>query len=193
MTDATVPAPKKGLKGLLKSLFTLVGAAALLGGGFGGGLWYSGGQPTPSEEVLRLIERAGGAPADADAAGEGAETAPQRVPKEIPDAPAFVTSYYEFPDPQTTNLAGSNRFLQVSIGVSTQYDQQVITNVETHKMAIRSDVLAVISGFSIDQVEGVEGRTRLAAAIRDAVNARLVALEGFGGIEDVYVPAFVLQ
>ena len=193
MTDATAPAPKKGLKGLFRLLITAAGAAALLGGGFGGGLWYAGGQSSPADEVLRLIERSGGgSTADETAEGDDAAT-PQRVAKEIPEEPAFVTNYFEFPDPLTTNLAGSTRFLQVSIGVSTQYDTKVIANVETHAMAIRSDVLAVISGFTIEQVEGVEGRARLAEAIRAAVNSRLESLEGFGGIEDVYFPAFVLQ
>jgi flagellar protein FliL len=192
MTDATAPAPKKGLKGLFRMLFTAVGAAALLGGGFGGGLWYAGGQSSPADEVLRLIERSGGGPAAEDTEGDGAET-PQRVPREVPSEPDFVTNYFEFPNPLTTNLSGSTRFLQVSIGVSTQYDTKVIANVETHAMAIRSDVLAVISGFTIEQVEGVEGRARLAEAIRAAINARLETLEGFGGIEDVYFPAFVLQ
>jgi flagellar FliL protein len=33
----------------------------------------------------------------------------------------------------------------------------------------------------------------LAAAIRDAINARLTVLENFGGVEDVYFTSFVLQ
>jgi flagellar FliL protein len=60
-------------------------------------------------------------------------------------------------------------------------------------MALRSDMLAVISGFTEAEVEGAEGRARLAAALRDAINARLEALEGFGGVEDVFFPSFVMQ
>lgn len=39
----------------------------------------------------------------------------------------------------------------------------------------------------------MDGRDKLAAAMKDAVNKRLEELEGFGGIENVFFPSFVLQ
>ena len=104
-----------------------------------------------------------------------------------------MTSYYEFPEPLTTNLKDSRRYLQLGIGLSTQYDQKVIDNVQTHALALQSDILAVISGFTEADVEGVAGREALAKAIEDAVNARLEKLEGFGGIQSVFFPSFVMQ
>ncbi|MBA4349622.1 MAG: flagellar basal body protein FliL, partial [Rhodobacter sp.] len=37
------------------------------------------------------------------------------------------------------------------------------------------------------------GRKRLADALKDAVNERLKTLEGFGGVEDVFFPSFMMQ
>ena len=188
MSDTSVPdldGRRKG--GLLKKLiFFPLGAAVLAGGGFGAGMYFSGQRLSPSEEVLRLIEQQ-------PAASVEGESGPTKVAKEIPEAPVFETRYYEFPEPLTTNLKGSTRFLQIGIGVSTQYDATVISNVETHAMALRSDMLGVISGFAEQDVEGAEGRDKLASALQDAINRRLESLEGFGGIEGVFFPSFVLQ
>jgi flagellar FliL protein len=83
--------------------------------------------------------------------------------------------------------------LQVGIGVSTQYDDTVMVNVDAHQLALRSIILGVISDFSEDQVRGGEGREMLADALRDAINAKLEELENFGGVEDVHFTSFVLQ
>ena len=55
--------------------------------------------------------------------------------KEAPEVEKFITTYYEFPGNFTTNLRGSRKFLQAGIGVSTQYDENVITNVEDHQLS----------------------------------------------------------
>lgn len=189
MADAALPnldaRPKGGF--LKKILVWLLMALMLGGGGFGAGMYLSGGRLSPSQEVLRLIEME-----TADAL-TGAEADHKRIPREKPETSMFETRYHEFPDPLTTNLKGSRRFLQIGVGVSTQYDASVITNVETHAMALRSDMLAVISSFAEEDVEGTAGRDRLAEALKNAINTRLEALEGFGGIEGVFFPTFVLQ
>ncbi len=157
-------------------------------------MFHAGGGLSPAEEVLRLIDQgAVSLPATAQGAAAEGEATPERVPRPSPEESAFLTSYYEFPDALTTNLAGSRRFLQVQVGVSTQYDAQVIANIEQHAMAIRSDMLAVISGFPEEGVAGADGRAALAAALAEVINARLTRLEGFGGVEDVFFPSFVLQ
>lgn len=193
MSDQTLNPPRRGLIGrLARVLFLLIAGAGIGAGGFAAGMFHSGGGLSPADEVLRLIDQGLVTEPAADAASEEPPL-PARVPRPNPEQAAFLTSYFEFPDPLTTNLAASRRFLQVTVGLSTQYDAQVITNVETHSMAVRSDMLAVISGFTEDQVAGAEGRTALALALRDAINARLEQLEGFGGIEDVFFPSFVMQ
>lgn len=186
MTDTSLPdlgAKRKG--GFLKKMMSaLLTTAVLAGGGFAAGLYFAGTPESAADQVLRLLEQ--GEPDD--------ETMPaQRMPRPAPDAPRFQTSYYAFEDALTTNLQGSQRFLQVGVGLSTQYDAAVITNVETHVMALRSDMLAVISSFSEEAISGEDGRKQLAADLMRAINARLEQLEGFGGVEDVFFSSFVLQ
>ena len=110
-----------------------------------------------------------------------------------PEEEAFETIYHEFPGTFTTNLAGSRKMLQVGVGVSTQYDDTVMMNVESHQLALRSVILGVISDFSEDDVKGATGRDKLAVALRDAINTKLEALENFGGVEEVHFTSFVLQ
>ena len=172
-----------------------IGPVALVGIGIGVGAFLFMPTQTPVEQVEELIEKklqqAGQLPS---ADGEGEENAePQKVYKDTPSTDTFVTSYYTFPDNFTTNLKASKAFLQISVGVSTQYDETVIENVELHQLALRSEVLGVISEFTVEQVEGKTGREQLADTIKNAINARLEDLEGFGGVEGVFFTSFVLQ
>ena len=59
----------------------------------------------------------------------------KRCLKLHPEQEIFTTTYYEFPGNFTSNLKGSKKFLQISVGVSTQYDEQVMANVESHQLA----------------------------------------------------------
>ncbi|MGP3697183.1 flagellar basal body-associated FliL family protein [Rhodobacter sp. NSM] len=192
MTDATATLetkPRRG-RGLLRALGLLVLSAVLLALGFGAGFFYFANPLSPTKDVMRLIERE---PAAAEAAAEPDPDAPQKVPRPTPEQEAFVTSYYQFKEPLTTNLRASRRFLQVGIGLSTQYDQKVMDNVARNEVALRSDMLAIIGTFSEEELQDKAGRDRLAEALRGAVNARLQQLEGFGGIEAVFFPSFILQ
>ena len=66
-------------------------------------------------------------------------------------------------------------------------------NVARNEVALRSDMLAIVGTFSEEELQDKAGRDRLAEALRGAVNARLQQLEGFGGIEAVFFPSFILQ
>ena len=120
-------------------------------------------------------------------------TEPQKQSKDTPEEDVFETIYHEFAGTFTTNLDGSRKMLQLGIGVSTQYDDTVMMNVESHQLALRSVILGVISNFSEEDVKGSAGREMLAVSIRDAINGKLEALENFGGIEEVHFTSFVLQ
>lgn len=186
MAEAVADPTAKPKRGILRVALMIVGALALAGGGFAGGYVFSAQQVSPTAEVDRLL-------ADKAQSEETEAPQPEKVPRGLPVQDAFLTQYYEFPEPLTTNLRGSRRFLQIGVGMSTQYDATVLDNVQTHTIALRSDMLAVISSFSETDIEGQEGRDRLSAAIRDAINARLERLEGFGGVEDVFFSTFVMQ
>ena len=186
--------PKKKINFKKIALFGL-GPIVLIGVGLGIGAFLFMPTQTPVEQVEELIEKklqqAGQLPSGE---GEGEESAePEKGYKDTPSTDTFVTSYYTFPDNFTTNLKGSKAFLQISVGVSTQYDETVIENVESHQLALRSEVLSAVSEFSVEQIEGKSGRDDLADKIKDAMNERLEELEGFGGVEGVYFTSFVLQ
>ncbi len=188
--EETEEEPKKG--GLMRIIMLALGALALIGVGVGTGYFLFGGKPAdPSEEIEEIIERKMKEAEEAKAAEEAANSGPQK--KEAPEVEKFITTYYEFPGNFTTNLRGSRKFLQAGIGVSTQYDDDVISNVENHQLSLRSGILAVMSEFSEQDIEGKSGRDALAKAIAAELNTKLEQLEGFGGIEHVHFTSFMLQ
>ena len=54
-------------------------------------------------------------------------------------------------------LKSQKKFLQISLGVSTQYDDQVMANVDSHQLALRSEILTIMSTFSPADIAGREG------------------------------------
>ena len=180
--------------GLVKKI-AMYGGGGLLMVGIGlaaGWLIFGNAQPDPSEEIEEIIERKMQEREAADEM-EADNGTPSKLSKATPEEEVFETIYHEFAGTFTTNLAGSRKMLQLGIGVSTQYDDTVMVNVDAHQLALRSIILGVISDFSEDQVRGGEGRELLADALRDAINAKLEELENFGGVEDVHFTSFVLQ
>jgi len=193
MADEENNEPKK--KGaILRILIFVVAGLVLIGAGLGGGyILFGSSQPDPSDEIEAIIEKKM-EEADAERQAEDeAALSNEKVVKETPDIETFVTTYFEFPGDFTTNLRESRKFLQVGLGVSTQYDDEVISNVEDHQLALRSEILNVMSEFSEEDIQGKQGREALARALADGVNEKLMQLEDFGGIEEVHFTSFVLQ
>jgi len=83
--------------------------------------------------------------------------------------------------------------LQIEIGVSTKYDYEILTNVENNLASLRGDILAALSDYTEEMLEGREARKLLVSDLRDVINGRLDELEGFGGIEEVYLTSYVMQ
>lgn len=185
MTDTLSPDSNTQRKGgLLGKMIAFVLGGIIFGvGGYAAATLFPLNASASADDVLRLIESDGG----------GMGGGPKKVPKVLPDPSVFETRYFQFPEPLTTNLRESRRYLQISVGVSTQYDEAVILNVESHMLALQSDILAVVSTFGENEVTGQAGRDALSDALKDAINSRLEDLEGFGGIEGVYFPSFVMQ
>ena len=187
-------AEQKAGGGLVKKLLIFGGGGlVMIAVGLGAGwLIFGSAQPDPSEEIEEIIERKLAERETAEAEADNS-TEPQKQSKDTPEQEVFETIYHEFAGTFTTNLDGSRKMLQLGIGVSTQYDDTVMMNVESHQLALRSVILGVISNFSEEDVKGSAGREMLAVSIRDAINGKLEALENFGGIEEVHFTSFVLQ
>ena len=194
MADEENEEPKKK-SGLVKILLFVFAGIFLITIGLGVGYFMFGNQqPDPSDEIDAIIEKTKDeAEAEKQAALEQAENAAEKVAKEKPEAETFVTTYFEFPGTFTTNLRSSRRFLQLGLGVSTQYDDSVMLNIETHQLALRSEILNVMSEFTEEDIQGKAGRESLAKALADGINEKMLKLEGFGGVEEVHFTSFVLQ
>ncbi|NBQ40497.1 MAG: flagellar biosynthesis protein FliL, partial [Alphaproteobacteria bacterium] len=137
-----------------------------------------------------------GAP-EGEKKAEGGHGAPEgeKKPdgKPIPQEEKFVTSYYEFPTPFTTNLRNSRKFIQAGLGVGTQYDATVIENLKKHELAIRSEILLILSNMTEADLAGIENRKKVQDQLKDGINKVLIEREHFGGIENVFFTTMVMQ
>ena len=193
MADEENNQPEKS-RGILKILGSVFGGLFLVGAGLGAGFFMFGSdQPDPSEEIEQIIERKMVEADEKKAAEEKAAEGESKVAKETPEVKTFMTTYFEFPGTFTTNLMNSRKFLQVGLGVSTQYDDKVMVNVEAHQLGLRSEILNTISEFSEADIQGKAGREQLAKALTESINQKLIALEDFGGVQEVHFTSFVLQ
>ncbi len=204
---------KKG--GIVKIAIFAGAGLVLLGIGLGiGALIFGGGsEPDPSAEVSEILEGKNPEKEKKEETSEEDNTeeegeiemecvensdgeeecVPKKKVKKVNVEEKFLTTYYEFPGNFTTNLKESKKFLQITVGVSTQYDDEVMVNVESHQLALRGIILGVMSEYSEQDIAGREGKQILADAIKDALNIFLEDKEGFGGVEGIHFTSFVLQ
>ena len=192
---------KKG--NLLPIIIGAVGGIVLLLAGLGLGYFLFSSTPAdPSQEVDEIIEKNKPEEETEEECINPVENAegeiecqgdPEKVALETPETQVFLTTYFEFPGNFTTNLMNSRKFLQISLGVSTQYDDRVMTNVDEHQLALRSEILGTMSEFTEESIQGKKGRQALADALKVVINEKLEKLESFGGIDEVHFTSFVLQ
>ena len=65
--------------------------------------------------------------------------------------------------------------------------------VDSHQLALRSEILSTISDFTEEDISGSEGKKKLSDKLMIVLNDKLKSLKEFPGIEDVYFTAFILQ
>ena len=192
--------PKKS--GLVKIIIFVVAGMLLIVVGLGIGYFMFGGEPEPdpSAEVNQIIEGKNTKAKETEEQKEneegeveGEDGLIKKNVKSIPEVDSYETTYFEFPGDFTTNLKGSRKFLQLSVGVSTQYDEKVMEVVDSHQLALRSEILSTVSDFSEEDISGSDGKKKLSDRLLVVLNAKLETLKEFPGIEDVYFTAFILQ
>ena len=198
MAEELEEEPKKS--NLLKIIIFVVGGFLLIAVGLGIGYFLFGGdpEPDPSAEVNQIIEgkeaeKKKNEDIENKEGEEGEDGIIKKNVKAIPEVDSYETTYFEFPGDFTTNLKGSRKFLQVSVGVSTQYDEKVMEVVDSHQLALRSEILSTISDFTEEDISGSDGKKKLSERLMVVLNKKLESLDEFPGIEDVYFTAFILQ
>ena len=199
MAEEVEEEPKKS--NLLKIIIFVVGGILLIAIGLGIGYFLFGGEPEPdpSAEVNQIIEgketekKKTEDSQSKEGEEEGEDGIIKKNVKAIPEVDSYETTYFEFPGDFTTNLKGSRKFLQVSVGVSTQYDEKVMEVVDSHQLALRSEILSTISDFTEEDISGSEGKKKLSKRLIEVLNKKLESFDEFPGIEDVYFTAFILQ
>ena len=207
--------PKKKTS-IVKIVVFVLGGLVLVALGAGAGFFYVKMTAPPVEEnpLAIVIDKGAAASAPAaDAHGGGDKKAEEKkdahgggdghgggdkkdagpAGKAVPSTEQFATTYFEFPGNFTTNLRGSKRFVQLSLGLSTQYDKQVIENAQKHEVAIRGEVLALLADQSEADMVGIANRRKLQEMFKDTINKVLTERAGFGGIESVFITALVMQ
>ena len=117
-------------------------------------------------------------------------------PVKAHEAEAPTTSeahYYVLEQGFTANLRDSSTFVQASVAVSSRGDAKVAEAVKANEPAMRSIVLQALAEQDYNSVATPAGRKALQTRLRAALDAELKAKVGFGGIDNVYFTAFVLQ
>jgi len=208
-TPETEDAGKKKSGGK-KKLILLLGAVTLLGGGGAAAGFYVAGSmhkaEGPREDPNRpQLVLKGENPEEianqwiAKAQKEGTEgMTPVGKGKGL-DLPrpanpaAYQATYFQIPAPFTSNLTDSDAFVQVSIAVSTYYDNRVIQAVQTHETAIRSAILLMMAQEQELALSEPRGKEALQAKLLRTVNDVLKEKTGFGGVDNVYFTNFVIQ
>lgn len=196
-------APKKKSK-LLLIIMVVVGVLVLVGGSVGATLFLTGFfDPKPAAAAGAAQGADGhaadghaaeGEPgADGEASGPQVPDGPQLQTKEIPEGERFAATYKPIERDFTLNVPNSRKFVQFRIAYKTFYGEKIVERVTTHQIAIEAAIIGTAGQYSEEEMVSVDGRARLAAALRDAINDVLIRNEDFGGIEEVMFTHFVFQ
>lgn len=214
--DAAPPAKKSG-RGRMMLLVAPV-VLVMAGAGIAGGLYAAGAFGGATEEASeddaakpRLVLKGEDPVAIAEKFGGGGEhgeggesSAPEgghgaKAPKggvDLPspkDASRYQATYFQMPAPYTSNLADTDSLVQISLAISSYYDNRVIEGVKTHEMAIRSAILMLLAQEHADVISIPEGKVALQKKITTLINRILREKTGYSGVDNVYFTNFVIQ
>src|SRR3546814_18105622 len=93
----------------------------------------------------------------------------------------------------TANLKDSGAFAQISLAIATYYDSRVLENIKQHEIAVRSAVLMRLAAQDEAELSTPEGKERLQAELKKAVNEVLIEKTGFGGVDHVFFTNLFIQ
>lgn len=217
--EAAAPAGEEGAPSKKSKLifFVLIaaGALALIGASVGATLYFTGFFNPPAAEA-KAGEKGGehgeegggehGAAAEGEHGGEAAGGehgeaggGEEKSSAEVPESEKFAATYKPISGADgkerdfTLNVPNSRKFVQFKVAYKTFYGDKIVERVTKHQIAIEAAIIATASQFGEEEMTSVEGRAKLAEALRDAMNDVLIRNEDFGGIDEVMFTHFVFQ
>ncbi len=207
--DAAAPAGEEGAPAKKSKLMFFVmiaaGALALIGISVGATLYLTGFFNPPAVAAKGGDEKGAGEGEGSDSGeggGEAGDAAGGGEPKpdaEIPEGEKFAATYSPVTGSNgeerdfTLNVPNTRRYVQFKLAYKTFYGVKIVEQVTKHQIAIGAAIIATASQFGEEEMVSVEGRARLAAALRDSMNDVLIRNEDFGGIDEVMFTHFVFQ
>ena len=84
------------------------------------------------------------------------------------------------------------RFMQFTMQIMTR-DENVISQIEEHNPAIRSNLLLLLDSKTSDLMSSREGKEQLLLEITEDINASLEKLADASGVEAAYFESFLIQ
>jgi flagellar FliL protein len=199
-------APPKKKSKILMLVLVAAGALALIGGSVGATLYFTGFfSSKPVETAKQAGDEHGVKSQFQEQHGEGGgdhsgeEAAPEagggeeKDSAEVPEAERFAATYKSVERDFTMNVPNSKKFVQFKVAYKTFYGEKIVERVVKHQIAIEAAMLAAAAQFSEEELLSLDGRARVAGALRDAMNDVLIRNEDFGGIEEVMFTHFVFQ
>ena len=216
--EAAAPAGEEGAPSKKSKLIFFVmiaaGAIALIGGSVGATLYFTGFFKHPPAEAQEAGKEGEHGEKAGDEHGgehgaEGAESAEgghaeagggeEKSSAEVPESEKFSATYKPVTNADgkerdfTLNVPNSRKFVQFRVAYKTFYGNKIVERVTKHQIAIEAAIIATASQFGEEEMTSVEGRAKLAEALRDAMNDVLIRNEDFGGIDEVMFTHFVFQ
>ena len=211
MSDEIEEVPKKGVnvgKMILIAVIGLVMSSA----GIAGGL-YAAGAFGGSEEVVQedtdkpklvlagedpvaIAEAAAGEAGHGEGGHDGKKSKKDKKGIDLPrpkDIAKYQATYFQMPAPYTSNVADTDSLVQISIAVSTYYDNRVIEAVKTHETAMRSEILMMLAQQNEMELSTPKGKEALQKRLAKIINTILKEKTGYSGVDNVYFTNFVIQ
>ena len=189
-----------GKGGILKILLIVILGLVLIAGSILGTLFFTGffdEKPAEEDPEVALQEM------EAELKDTEAAMAGSVGPLSADIEQKFLISYYNFIDPFTVNVKGSKKVLQVKIGISTYHDKDTLFNEEEgaegwiprHLIGIRAQILKVLRGVSLEELQALDGQDTLLEEIKLVINETLEKYEKTTAapIEEAYFSEFIVQ
>ena len=136
-----------------------------------------------------LVVAGGGAAGGFYAAGQvAAKPTPRQAKPAAPDV-----HYFEVEKGFTSNLKEPDRYVEISLGLSTRGADPLGEKLKAHDIAIRSVVLGILAEQSAENISTLQGKTQLQDQLKLALNRLLKEKTGKASIDDVYFTNFIVQ